>query len=213
MRADARLFTAIAIIAICGVPIVRGWGIVHFSAEMAHVNKSSEKEMESLLSWSAVPAVASMALRANLNYKIDPSDQKAANQRRQILTKIVSMQPLSSLDWLYLSGMQLVTAQPLTRVLESLEMSIITGPNEGAIMPLRAIFAISEWEVLTPDLKRHVPVDLGPIISPRTPAEGAWGGKLRAVLATKSERTKTELREALAAAGVSAKDVDRLMGS
>ena len=49
-------------------------------------------------------------------------------------SSILSIEPLSSLDWLSLSGMQLVTDQPMEQVLGSLELSMLTGPNEGYVM-------------------------------------------------------------------------------
>ena len=99
-------------------------------------------------------------LQAELTEKIDISDQKAANSRREVLSSILSIEPLSSVDWLSLSGMQLVTDQPMEQVLESLELSMLTGPNEGYVMAERGIFGVSLWERLSPDLKRRVADDL-----------------------------------------------------
>ena len=54
----------------------------------------------------------------------------------------------------------------MEQVFDSLELSVLTGPNEGYIMAERAIFALSLWERLPPDLKSRVATDLTPIISP-----------------------------------------------
>ena len=159
MRADIRLLTAIAMIGICGFSVTRGWSIVHFSLAMANVD-SSEKRDEIINAWSSVPGVASAALQAELTEKIDISDLKAANSRREVLSSILSIKPLSSVDWLSLSGMQLVTDQPMEQVLESLELSMLTGPNEGYVMAERGIFGVSLWESLSPDLKSRVATDL-----------------------------------------------------
>ena len=133
MRANIRLWTAIAMIGICGFSVARGWGIVHFSLAMANIDLS-EKRAEVINTWTAAPDVASAALRAELREKIDISDPKAANSRRETLSSILSIKPLSSVDWLSLSGMQLVTDQPMEQVLGSLKLSMITGPNEGYVM-------------------------------------------------------------------------------
>ena len=135
---------------------------------MANVN-SSEKRDEIINTWSFAPEVASAALHAGLTKKIDISDQKAANRRRDVLSSILSIEPLSSLDWLSLSGVQLVTDQPMGQVLGSLELSMLTGRNEGYVMAERGIFGISLWESLSPYLKTRVANDLaaGEIV-PRT---------------------------------------------
>ena len=178
MRAGIRLLTAIALIAICGFSVAQGWRIVHFSLATMNID-SSEKRAEITNAWRAVPGLASTALQADLTDEINPSDVMAANRRREALSAILSIKPLSSMDWLSLSGMQLVTDQPMEQVLESLKLSTLTGPNEGYVMAERAIFAVSLWEALSPDLKSRVAIDMGPMISPRTPAEGAARGKFR----------------------------------
>ena len=211
MRIDVRLATAVVIIGVCSFSVAWGWRIVHFSLAMANV-ASSEKRENIINSWSSVTGVASRALQAELTDKINISDAKAAKSRRAVLASILAIEPLNSADWLSLSGLQFETDQPMEQVFDSLELSVLTGPNEGYIMAERAIFALSLWERLPPDLKSHVATDLTPIISPRTPAEGAEGEKFRAVLATKPERVKKELRDALVASGVSPKTIEDRLG-
>jgi hypothetical protein len=211
MRADIRLCTAIAIIAICGLSIAQGWRIARFSLAMVNI-ESSEKRADIINAWTAIPGLASRALQADLTGEIDPSDLQAANRRRETLSSILSIKPLSSVDWLFLSGMQLVTDQPMEQVLESLELSVVTGPNEGHVMVERGIFGVSLWESLPRDLKNRAALDLGPMIYPRTPAEGAQSGKFQAVLATKSELVRNELRKALVATGISPKEIEQRLG-
>ena len=103
---------------------------MHFSLATANID-SSEKRAEIINTWTAVPGVASAALQAELTEEINTSDPKAANSRREALSSILSIKPLSSIDWLSLSGMQLVTDQPMEQVLGSLKLSMLTGPNEG----------------------------------------------------------------------------------
>ena len=211
MRASIRLLTAIAMIGICGFSVAQGLRIVHFSLAMVNIDLS-EKRAEITHAWSAVPGLGSTALQTELRDKIDPSDLKAANSRRETLSTILSITPLSSADWLSLSGMQLVTDEPMEQVLGSLKLSVLTGPNEGYVMAERAIFALSLWEDLSPDLKSRVAIDLAPVVSPRTPAEGAESGKFRAVLSTKPEGVRNELRKALLATAISAKEIEQLLG-
>ena len=50
---------------------------------MANID-SSEKRAEIINTWTAAPNVASAALQAELTEKIDPSDPKAADSRREV---------------------------------------------------------------------------------------------------------------------------------
>jgi hypothetical protein len=204
MRADIRLWTAIAMIGICGFSIARGWRIVHFSLAMVNID-SSEKRAETINRWTAVPDVASAALQAELREKINTSDPKATNSRREALSSILSIKPLSSFDWLWLSDMQLVTDQPMEQVLGSLELSMVTGPNEGYLMAERGIFGVSLWEGLSPDLKRRVAIDLAA-------GEITGNGRFQAVLSAESARVRNELRKALLATGLSPKGVEQRLG-
>ena len=207
MRAIIRFCTALTMIGICGFSVAQGWRIVHFSLAMANLN-SSEKRAETINRWTAVPDVASAALQAELREKINTSDRKAANSRREVLSSILSIKPLSSFYWLSLSGMQLVTGQPMGQVLGSLELSMVTGPNEGYLMAERGIFGVSLWErlsLLAPDLKRRVAIDL---------AAGEITGKekFQAVLSAQPARVRNELREALLATGLSPKEIEQRLG-
>jgi hypothetical protein len=211
MRTDLRLLTAVVMIGICGISVARGLGIVHFSLAKANVD-SSEKRAEMVKTWGSAADVASSALRADLGYRIDPSDRKAADRRRKTLTALVLIRPMSSYDWLSLSGLQLITDQPMEQVFASLELSMLTGPNEGHVMGERAVFALSLWERLPADLKIHAAADVAAMMLTRTPAEAAEVGRFRAVLATEPDWVRNELREALVATGASPREIEKHLG-
>ena len=204
MRTNIRLFTALAVIGICAVFLARGWDIVYFSVAMANGN-SSEKRAGIIDKWAAAPGVASAALQVELREKINISDPKAANSRRETLSSILAIRPLSSLDWLSLAGMRLVTDQPMEEVLGSLELSMATGPREGYLMGERGLFGISLWERLSPELKSRVAVDLAA-------GNRSEIGKIRAVLSTKPVRVRDELRKALLGTGLSPKEIEQQLG-
>jgi hypothetical protein len=204
MRADIRLWTAITLIGICALSVGRGLSIVHFSLATANID-SSENRAQILHTWTAIPGIASAALQSELAEKINPSDLKAADARREALSAILSIKPLSSIDWLSLSSMQLITDQPMDQVSEALMLSALTGPNEGYVMAERGIFGASLWEVLPPDLKSRAAMDL-------TAEEIPESGQFRAVLSTKSAAVQNELRAAILATGLSPKEVERRLG-
>ena len=166
---------------------------------------SSENREKILNRWITAPEVGTAALRAELSQKIDASDSKASSNRREALARIVAIQPLSPINWMLLSAMQLVTDQPMEQVFDSLELSMVTGPNEGYLMPERGIYGVSLWPRLPPDLKRRVANDL-------TAAEIIGNSAFRATLSAQPEGVRDELRAAMLATGLSPEEVERRLG-
>jgi hypothetical protein len=203
MRVDTRLLTTIAILGACGFAVARGWNIVHFSVAMAN-GGSSEKRAQIINKWIGAPAVASTALQAALT-EINSSDVKAANSSRETLSLMLSIKPLSSGDWLLLSGTQFATDQPIDQVLGSLKLSMLAGPNEGYLMAERGIFGASIWDRLSPDLKTRVAVDL-------VAADISGRDKIRDALSAEPERVWKEIQEILLANGLSQKEIDQRLG-
>ena len=201
MRIDIRFWTAMAVIGICVFSVTRGWRIVHFSLATENIDVFEWAEV--IDTWTAVPEVASAALREKLKEEINIADPKAANGRGETFSSILSIGPSSSLGWLSLSGLQSVTHQPLERVLGSLRLSMLTGPNEGYAMGERGVFGVSLWESLSPDLKRGVVSDL---------AGAEMNQKFRTVLSAQPVGVRNELREALLATGLSPKEIQARLG-
>jgi hypothetical protein len=164
---------------------------------------SLEKRAEIADNWSFAPDVASTALEADVNYQINPSDQKVANRRLQSLSALVSIRPLSSYYWLSLSGLQLITDQPMEQVFDSLELSMLTGPNEGYVIEDRRFFGVSLWPRLSADLKRRVASDV---------AAGEYSNKFRQFVSAQPQQVRNELREALIATGLSPKEIEERLG-
>ena len=100
----------------------------------------------------------------------------------------------------------------MEEVLGSLELSMLTGPNEGYVMGERAVFALSLWDNLPADLKRHAAIDVAAMMFPRTSAEGEMLGKIRAALAAQPDRVRNEVREAVIATGVPPEEIEKALG-
>ena len=100
----------------------------------------------------------------------------------------------------------------MEEVLASLKLSMLTGPNEG-IRHGEAWgfwrFAMGKFVARSQEPCGH---DLTPTLFPHSPAEGAEGGKLRAVLSAKPEHVRNEIREALLATGLSPKEIEQRLG-
>jgi hypothetical protein len=198
---NIRLFTAIALIGICTFSVARGWSIVHFSLVMANAD-SPQKRTELSNTWRSVANVGSAALRAEVAEPINISDLKAAKTQREAVSSLVAIEPMSPIDWLSISSLQLFTDQPMEQVFDSLELSMLTGPNEGYVMADRGIYGVSLWQRLSPDLQRRVVSDL-------TVGEHPDILKIRAFLSTQPEEVRDEIREALVANGLSPKEVEK----
>jgi hypothetical protein len=204
MRFDIRSLTAIVVIGFCGFAVARGWNVLHFSVAMANI-ESSERRAETARAWTGLSGVASAALKTELEDKYDQSDWKASNKRLDDLSALLTVKPVSSIDWLSLSRLELLTAQPRTQILASLLLSWATGPNEGYVMAERGTFGLSLWEVLPEDLRSRVVADLARV-------EITESGKFKTALSTKPEAAQKEIRAGLLALGLSPKEVERRLG-
>jgi len=199
-----RLLTAIALIVISGVVVVQGWGIVRFFLASTNI-VSAEKRARIADSWRATSGITSTALNDELADETNRSDIIAPYHRRDLLSALLSIEPLSSMDWLSLSKAELMTHQPMEDVFGSLELSMLTGPNEGYVMAERGIYGVSLWQRLAPDLKRRVAADLAVDEYPDIL-------KIRAFISTQPEQVQNEVREALITSGLSPAEVERRMG-
>src|SRR6516165_215455 len=131
MRATIRLLTTIALIAVGGIAVAQGWGIVRFFLASTNI-VSAEKRARTADAWRATSGIISTALNDELADETNQSDIIAAYRQRELVSAILSIKPLSSGDWLALSKAELMTHQPMEEdVFGSLELSTLTGPNES----------------------------------------------------------------------------------
>ena len=205
MRVTTRLLTAIALIVISAVAIAQGWGIVRFFLASTNI-VSAEKRARVADASRATSGITSTALKDELADETSRSDIIAPYHRRELLSAILSIEPLSSMDWLALSKAELMTHQPMEDVFGSLELSMLTGPNEGYVMAERGIYGVSLWQRLSPDLKRRVAHDLA------VDEDADNIKKIRAFVSRQPEQVRTELRAALIAGGLSPQEVEKRMG-
>ena len=204
IRVSIRLLTAIALIVISGISVAQGWGIVRFFLASTNI-VSSEKRARIANSWRATSGVTSTILNDELADETSQTDMIAAYRQRELLSAILSIKPLSSMDWLSLSRAELMTRQSMEDVFGSLELSMLTGPNEGYVIEDRRLFGVSLWEKLSPDLKRRVANDLAV-------GEIRDSQKLHVLVSAQPEQVRNELREALIATGVSPKEIEKRLG-
>lgn len=206
-RRAVQLLTTVAVVVLCGFSMTCGWNIVRFVEARAHLR--GETGTEKVRYWDKSLAVRVAALQASLTKMSNVTDVDGARKRADDLSALLSLQPMSPVNWLSLSGMRLISGQSEKEVLAALEMSWVTGPNEGSIMLQRGIFGVMLWETLSPDSRGRVIADLaGAILGMPTDDNELKAAKN--VLATKSVDIQEELATGLKAEGVSATQLLRL---
>src|SRR5262245_20426422 len=115
IRLPARSLTAVALIVMSAVAVAQGWGIVRFFLASENI-VSSEKRARIADAWLATSGITSTALQDELADETNRSDIIAPYHRRELLIAILSINPLSSMDWLALSKAELMTHQSMEDV-------------------------------------------------------------------------------------------------
>src|SRR5260370_31042716 len=115
---------------------------------------------EASRSWFNVPGLSSVAREDALTPVDDSSDDKTIRKRRDEIAEILATRPLSSRYWLKLAEARVDAGDPLSQALEALQLSVVTGPNEGYMITQRGLFGIWQWEVLPQEVKARAVADL-----------------------------------------------------
>jgi hypothetical protein len=195
-----RTSTALVVIGLCALAMSRGWSMVQFSQARAGL-APGEPAANRLAAFAGAPGLAVAALEASETPVAGTADQAGAKKRIDELTAVLSLRPMSSINWLTLAGMRLVTGQPPDKVLAALGMSSLTGPNEHAMMYQRGVFELLQWEALPNDFRKRAIRDLsGAMLS------GNWGDSHRRAvveaLTGQSDETRRDIGDLLRGAGV-----------
>ena len=140
---NIRLLTALAVVGICGWPVWQGVDVIRY--EMAGTNA------EDTHPWVAVSGLASAAREYAMTSVDDSSDDKTIRKRRDELAEMLAIRPLSSRFWLYLAETRVDAHEDPAEAIDALELSAVTGPNEGYMITQRGLFGIWQWEVLPPE--------------------------------------------------------------
>jgi hypothetical protein len=207
-RRATRIFTALIVISTCAFAAWSGWNIVAFLGARAGL-VSGESRASAVRPWTGSTGLAGMALEAALTDAVVPDDVAAVRRRADDLSAILSVRPLSSTTWLSLAGMRLVGGEPFANVLGALEMSSLTGTNEGPLMLQRGIFGLLQWENLPSEVRARIVGDLAGAIRETTVRDGEID-PARKLLATKAIQTQREIAGLLRAAGVPPNELARM---
>lgn len=155
---ELRFVTAIGVMALCALTVVRGADAVGFRIATANLQEGARAE--TLRSWYAVPGVGTLAREAALPSALDFSSKDALTRQRDQLTDYLSVKPTASMQWLMLAGSRLLLGESKESVIAAYGLSVVTGPNENDVMIERAKFGLYLWSDLPPELKKREIDDL-----------------------------------------------------
>jgi hypothetical protein len=192
-----RLLTALAVIGICLWPMWQGFNLIRY----AMIDDTPEASR----SWFNVPGLSFVAREDAVTPVDDSSDDKTIRKRRDEIAEILATRPLSSRYWVKLAEARVDAGDPLSQALEALQLSVVTGPNEGYMITQRGLFGIWPWEVLPQEVKARAVADLA--ARQLSDAKLAW---LKTTLSEKPTRVRQEIRAALQAQGFSKSNFDRI---
>ena len=205
---DIRTLTALAVIGLSGWSICCGWTIVRFSLASTKAT-SHEERARAVRPWIGAPGVAAAAMEASLTDAAGPTDADTIRTRSEEFEALLTRRPMSSLGWLSLASMRLVSEQPVDRILGALTLSSLTGANEGRAMSQRGIFALWQWESMPVDVRKRLAADLAASMLERAMSSPEQTTAYE-ILAVKSADTRREIADLLRADGLSADDLRRI---
>ena len=110
--------------------------------------------------WFAVSGLAFTAREDALTSVDDSSDESTIRKRRDEIAEILTIRPLSSRYWLQLAEARVDAHDALAKVIDALDLSVVTGPNEGYMITQRGLFGIWQWEVMPSELRKRAVADL-----------------------------------------------------
>ena len=194
---NIRLLTALAVVGFCAWPVWQGFNLIRYAM--------ADSRPEAVRPWVNVPGLSFAARENTLTSVDDSSDDATVRKRRDELAEILAIRPLSSRYWLKLAEARVDAHEALAKALDALELSEVTGPNEGYMITQRGLFGIWQWEVLPPEVQRRTIADL--VARQVSDAKLAW---LRRTLSEKTEQVRQEIRSALQAQGFSKSNFDRI---
>ena len=189
-----RLFTAFVVLVLCAFAVARGWTIARFAEERS----TFASDGADLDRWTSVPGLGAAALDAAVARTSSLPDIDVTRERRDRLVALLAVRPMSSSDWLSLAAARLLTAQPYAQIAAALQMSYVTGPNEGTVMWRRGAFGLLLWQALPSDGRARAIADLAGAMRETTVEDDAIG-EVRAILDGRSAEVRSQIADLLRA--------------
>jgi hypothetical protein len=193
-----RIFTALTVSVVCGLAITLGMGIVRFS--MVQPEIASVQNPNALDRWADVPGVAFSARDASLTAIAASRENKQDQKLLDAMAEILSVKPMSAGYWLSLAKLRFATGEASEQVMDAWSLSVLTGPNEGNVLPWRGIFGISLWDRASTEVKNRTIAELGAALSRITEQQQSV---VRVLVSRKTQEIRQDIRSRLLAEEVS----------
>lgn len=188
MSARVRIATSLAIMAVAAAIGARGFGVARFA--IADMSAPSDRAARV----TAADYVDTPGLRLAARRRAAAPDQDGAG-RIATDRALLAVAPLSSAIWLDLAEARRREAA-IDPAIRAYMMSVLTGRNEGVLMPARASVGVALWPRLAPEGRRAVVADLAFGWRALTPPQRL---RLAATAADMGRADRIALRAALAA--------------
>jgi hypothetical protein len=191
------LLTALVIAGVCVLPVWQGFELIRYSL--------AGDKREAVLPWINVAGLAFTARQYALISTNDSSDDKTIGERRDELVDMLAIRPLSSYYWLQLAESRVDAGEAPVATSAALELSVLTGANEGYVVSQRGMFGIWQWEALSPESQARAVANL--VARRLSDQNAAW---MRKTLSEKSEQVRQAISSALQAQGFPKGDFARV---
>jgi hypothetical protein len=195
-----RFATIIVMIGVALFALVRGVYLTGFSIAKADMFADAAG-IDRVQAWQHIPGVEAAARRTARAPLLSATDPQAVQAYAYEVKRALEVSPLAPSDWLALAGLQLILSAPKNDVVSALNMSVLTGPNEGAVMLQRSMFGLLEWERFPPASRTDIIRDVAGSIADASSDQAIE--LLKGVLASKPPETQSEILSALQGAAVS----------
>ncbi|MBI1203306.1 MAG: hypothetical protein GC182_12410 [Rhodopseudomonas sp.] len=195
LRTALRLWTGVAVIAVCGWTMWQGVAFVRFSLPSS-ASLAARHPRQAAAAWRDRAGLASLAVAEALRAPVDAGDLDKAHERETLLIDYLSARPASSQTWIALAASRYSVGEPTAAVVSAFRMSAMTGPNEEAAMTQRALFGLLQWDTLPNDIRTRAMSDLCGLAIVNI-------AQLRLVMSVKSDAVRAAIRDGLGANGCS----------
>jgi hypothetical protein len=207
---SGKIPTACVVLLVCGIVAFRGWEITRF-VRMTTSSLPTIEKREGLRAFAGIAGLSQFALLEARRLPLDgrAGEDQAGDGRLRLTEELLSQAPLSSQDWFELCNRRIAAGQKLERILQALELSNLTGRNEGYIMYRRVAVGIALWDALPESGKRTTANDLAQTLS-EMPGEEVL--RIRQSLADQGEEMRNAFRSNLGAAGLTSEAALKRIG-
>jgi hypothetical protein len=150
---DPKILTSIVMAVLAATTIPLAYNCLMFAvSKMMFTKDSGDEQMRSFVDKTGVAEMA----RSEIARLALPTTLKG---RTDDVVGILTGAPLRSFAWLDFAFYR-NAADSAHDVAAALALSTLTGPNEGSLMPARALFALPLWTKMPPNIRRNMISDL-----------------------------------------------------